>query len=75
MSAFTFTRILPRMAAGATAALLPVIAFAQEAAPAATEAAAALGLDFSHEGELAGVGPDEQPTIDRIEPASRREHD
>ncbi|MXO01825.1 ammonium transporter [Shinella zoogloeoides] len=41
MSAFTFTRILPRMAAGATAALLPVIAFAQEAAPAATEAAAA----------------------------------
>jgi len=41
MSAFTFTRILPRMAAGATAALLPVIAFAQETAPAATEAAAA----------------------------------
>ena len=41
----------------------------------ATEAAAALGLDFSHEGGLAGVGPDEQPTIERIEPASRREHD
>ncbi len=41
MSAFTFTRILPRMAAGATAALLPVIAFAQETAPAATEAVAA----------------------------------
>jgi len=41
----------------------------------ATEAAAALGLDFSHEGGLAGVGPDEQPTIERIEPASRRAHD
>ena len=41
MSAFTFTRILPRMAAGATAALLPVIAFAQETAPAAAETAAA----------------------------------
>ena len=38
MSAFTFTRILPRMAAGATAALLPVIAFAQETAPAAAAA-------------------------------------
>ena len=46
-----------------------------DGAETATEAAAALGLDFSHEGGLAGVGPDEQPTIDRIEPASRREYD
>ena len=35
MSSFTPTRILPRMAAAATAMLLPAIAFAQEAAPAA----------------------------------------
>ena len=33
------------------------------------EAAAALGLDFSHDTGLAGVGPDQQPTIERIEAA------
>ena len=41
MSSFMPTRILPRLAATATAALLPVVAFAQETAPAAAEAVAA----------------------------------
>ncbi|WPE21819.1 ammonium transporter [Shinella zoogloeoides] len=41
MSAFTLTRILPRAAAAAAALLTPVAAFAQETAPAATQAAAA----------------------------------
>jgi Amt family ammonium transporter len=41
MSPFKLTHILSRVAAATTAALAPVVAFAQEAAPAATEAAAA----------------------------------
>jgi len=41
MSSFTLTRILPRAAAAAAALLAPVTAFAQETAPAATQAAAA----------------------------------
>jgi Amt family ammonium transporter len=41
MSSFKLTHFLPRMAAAMTAALAPVVAFAQETAPAATEAAAA----------------------------------
>nr|HPU38305.1 APC family permease [Microthrixaceae bacterium] len=35
------------------------------------QAAAALGLDFSHDTGLAGVGPDQQPTIERIEAAAQ----
>jgi hypothetical protein len=30
-----------------------------------------MGLDFSEESGLAGVGPDQQPTIERIEPEAR----
>ena len=41
MSSFTLSNTLPRLAAAASVLLSPVVAFAQETAPAATEAAAA----------------------------------
>ena len=41
MSSFTLSQTLSRVAAATTAVLFPVVAFAQEAAPAAAEAAAA----------------------------------
>ena len=41
MSSFKLSHTLSRVAAATTAVFAPVVAFAQEAAPAATEAAAA----------------------------------
>ncbi len=48
---------------------------ADEQGDTSAEAAAALGVSFSEENGLAGEGPDQQPTIDRIEAAPAHDGD